>query len=200
MTVPSKAPASAPAPAPAPGTITDLLLEWRGGRATAMDDLVPLLYQAMHQVAARHLGRERSGHTLTPTALVNEAWLRLVDQSRVAAVDRTHFMAVVSRTMRHILVDHARRRLAAKRRVPNDPNLSPAEAAAADHWAVELIALNDALESLAEVDDRLYRVVECRFFGGLTEDETGEVLGVTSRTVHRDWLKARSWLQLALEA
>lgn len=182
-----------------PGTITDLLLEWRDGRTGAQDELVPLLYQAMRQLASRHLGRERSDHTLTPTALVHEAWLRLVDQARVIANDRTHFLALVSRTMRHILVDHARRRLARKRQVPEPVLPSSADLAASDRWAVELIAMNDALDQLQAVDERLYRVVECRFFGGLSEEETGQVLGVSWRTVHRDWLKARRWLELALE-
>lgn len=181
-----------------PGTITDLLLDWRNGRTGAQDDLVPLLYQAMRQLASRHLGRERADHTLTPTALVHEAWLRLVDQARVVANDRVHFMAIVSRTMRFILVDHARRRLARKRQAPEAPLPDPAELAEVDTWAVELIAMNDALERLKDVDERLYRVVECRFFGGLSEEETGEVLGVSWRTVHRDWLKARRWLELAL--
>ncbi|MFN8652189.1 MAG: ECF-type sigma factor [Gemmatimonadales bacterium] len=183
-----------------PGTITDLLLDWREGRTGAQDDLVPLLYQAMRQLASRHLGRERVDHTLTPTALVHEAWLRLVDQARVVANDRVHFMAIVSRTMRFILVDHARRRLARKRQAPDAPLPDAAALAEVDTWAVELVAMNDALERLKAVDERLYRVVECRFFGGLSEEETGEVLGVSWRTVHRDWLKARSWLALALEA
>ncbi len=188
------------APADPTASITDLLLAWRAGREDAMEALVPVLYEAMRRLAERHLGRESDGHTLTPTALVNEAWLRLVDQTRVQVNDRTHFMALVSRTMRHILVDHARRRLAGKRVPPARATLDLASAANADEWAVMLIALDDALLGLAQVDERLYRVVECRFFGGLTEEETGAVLGVTGRTVHRDWLRARSWLQLRLEA
>jgi len=188
-----------PLPADDPGPITDLLLAWRGGQADAMDELVPLLYAAMRRLAERHLERERNGHTLTPTALVNEAWLRLVDQTRVQVNDRTHFLALVSRTMRHILVDHARRRLAGKRMPPPPRSFDLAAAANADEWAVMLITLDDALARLAQVDQRLFRVVECRFFGGLTEEETGAVLGITARTVHRDWLKARSWLQLALD-
>ena len=184
-------------PSPAPGTITDLLLDWREGKAEAMGQLVPILYQAMRQLAGRHLGRERVDHTLTPTALVHEAWLRLVDQTRVAATDRVHFMALVSRTMRHILVDHARRRLAQKRRAPADALPLPSEPG--DAWSLDLIAINDALDRLQTIDERMYRVVECRFFGGLTEEETGQVLGVTWRTVHRDWLKAKRWLELVLE-
>lgn len=187
-------------PAESAGPITDLLLAWREGREEAMEALVPLLYEAMRRLAERHLERERDGHTLTPTALVNEAWLRLVDQTRVQVNDRTHFLALVSRTMRHILVDHARRRLAGKRTPPAPASFDLAAAATADEWAVMLIALDDALAGLAQVDERLFRVVECRFFGGLTEDETAAVLGVTSRTVHRDWLRARGWLQLTLDA
>lgn len=184
-------------PSPAPGTITDLLLDWREGNAEAMGRLVPILYQAMRQLAGRHLGRERVDHTLTPTALVHEAWLRLVDQTRVAVTDRVHFMALVSRTMRHILVDHARRRLAQKRRAPADALPPPSEPG--DAWSLDLIAINAALDRLQTIDERMYRVVECRFFGGLTEEETGQVLGVTWRTVHRDWLKAKRWLELVLE-
>lgn len=188
------------APPPADDSITDLLLAWGAGRSEALDELMPLLYEAMRRLAARQLAGEQAGHTLSPTALVNEAWLRLVDQGRVGIQDRGHFLAIVSRTMRRILVDHARRRMAGKRVAPAIHTFDLAGAASADEWAVTVIALEDALARLATIDDRMHRVVECRFFGGLTEEETAAILGVTARTVHRDWLKARSWLQLALES
>ena len=187
--------ASGPAP-DAPGEITALLRAWRDGDRAAMDDLAPLVYDALHAIAERQLRRERQGHTLTPTALVHEAWLRLAGQ-RADLRDRTHFLAVASRVMRRVLVDHARRGLAGKRVPDARPTLDLA-AASPDEWAVTMIALDDALEQLAAVEPRLVRVVEMRFFGGLTEEEAAEVLGVSARTVHRDWLRARAWLELAL--
>lgn len=186
-----------PSPEPDIGPVTALLRAWAGGDAAAMDRLLPLLYQLLHDVAARHLGREREGHTLTPTALVHEAWMRLAGQGRVSANDRTHFLALASGAMRHVLVDHARRRLALKRTVLPPPTLDLAHASP-EEWAVTVMAVHDALDRLKAVDERLHRVVECRFFGGLTEEETAGVLGVTSRTVHRDWLKAKAWLLVAL--
>jgi RNA polymerase sigma factor (TIGR02999 family) len=179
------------------GEITQWLTAWRAGDPEAMDRLMPLLGDALRTMAARHLRREGIGHTLSPTALVHEAWLRLVDQERATFQDRMHFLAVTSRVMRRVLVDHARRARADKRTAPIaiPDNLS---FASPDEWAVTMLALDVAMEQLAQVDERLARVVECRFFGGLTEEETGEVLGISVRTVHRDWLRARAWLALAL--
>ena len=182
--------------ADAPGEITTLLRAWRAGDRAAMDDLAPLVYDALHAIAERHLRRERSGHTLTPTALVHEAWLRLAGQ-RADLRDRTHFLSVASRMMRRVLVDHARRGLAGKRAPDVRPTLDLATASP-DEWAVTMIALDTALERLGAIDARLVRVVELRFFGGLTEEEAADVLGVSWRTVHRDWLRARAWLALAL--
>lgn len=181
-----------------PGPITDLLRSWSDGNADAMDRLLPLIYQLLHDVAARHLRKESAGHTLTPTALVHEAWMRLASQSRLTITDRTHFLSLASGAMRRVLVDHARRRLADKRVAPPPVESLDLASASPDEWAVTVIAVHDALARLAAVDERLFRVVECRFFGGLTEEETAQVLGVGVRTVHRDWLKARGWLLMAL--
>lgn len=160
---------------------------------------MPLVYAGLRDLAERHLDSERPDHTLAPTELVHEAYLRLVDRSRADARDRSQFFAIASQAMRRVLVDRARRRLALKRgagqaAVSFDDNI-----AAADHDAGTLVALDDALKGLADVDERLARVVECRFFAGLTEDETAETLSVTARTVRRDWVKAKGWLRLALD-
>ena len=164
----------------------------------------PLVYDELCRVAHRHLEREEEGHTLSTTALVHEVYLRLKDHGTGAFNDRTHFFAMAARAMRRILVDHARRHHAAKRgdgarRVP----LESVERLAGDGLAVEeraelLVALDEALVRLAALDARQARVVELRFFGGLTEEETAETLGIGLRTVKRDWAKARSWLYGAL--
>ena len=181
-------------------------------RQAALERLVPLVYGELRRVAHRQLGAERAGHTLNTTALVHEAYLRLADQTRVEWADRAHFFAVAARAMRRILVDYARRHRALRRGGGQRPisldavsdAVSDADAAdggapggvqvAVAERADALVALDEALERLAAVDGRLARVVECRFFGGLTEAETAEVLGVTPRTVTRDWVKARAWL------
>lgn len=186
-----------PDPEPDIEPVTDLLRAWSAGDQGAMDRLLPLLYQLLHDVAARHLRHESPGHTLTPTALVHEAWMRLTVRGHANVNDRSHFLALASGAMRHVLVDHARRRLAGKRTVLAAPALDLATASP-EEWAVTVMAVHDALGQLAAVDERLHRVVECRFFGGLTEEETAQALGVASRTVHRDWLKAKAWLLVAL--
>jgi RNA polymerase sigma-70 factor (ECF subfamily) len=182
---------------PADDDVTALLLAWREGEAGALDRLFPLVYAELRRIARRQLARERAGHTLDTIALVNEAYLKLVDQPRVHWQDRAHFLRVAAWAMRQVLVDHARRHQAMRRggdldRVPLDEEVALAER------EDRLLALDDALEGLAAVDERLSRVVECRYFGGLTEAETAEALGVTSRTVRRDWVKARKWLSLEL--
>ena len=181
-----------------PGPITDLLRSWSNGDHGAMDRLLPLLYELLHDVAARHLRREAVGHTLTPTALVHEAWMRLAAQTRLTINDRTHFLALASGAMRRVMVDHARRRLADKRVAPPPVESLDLTHASPEEWAVTVIAVHDALARLQQVDERLYKVVECRFFGGLTEEETAEVLQVSPRTIHRDWLKARGFDLMAL--
>ena len=176
--------------------ITGLLLALRGGDHPAFDRLFPAVYDELRGIAHRQLGRERPDHTLGTTGLVHEAYLKLVDQTRAQWEDRAHFFAVAASAMRRILVGYARRHRAAKRngtRVTLDDAM-----AVANERAEILVALDEALALLTEVDERLGRVVECRFFGGLTEEETAEALGVTARTVRRDWVKAKAWLSRAL--
>jgi RNA polymerase sigma factor (TIGR02999 family) len=180
--------------------ITRLLVAWSGGDEDALARLTPLVYDALYCVARAYMRRERMGHSLQPTALVNEAYLRLVDSSRVHWRDRTHFLAVAAQLMRRILVDHARGRRARKRggervRV----TLAEIPAAAADP-AIDLIALDDALSKLAQLDPRKARVVELRFFGGLTIDEAARVLNLSGDTLGRDWIAAKAWLRRALRS
>jgi len=179
--------------------ITSLLLERGTGDADMIDRLTPLLYDALRRIAHGQLGVEREGHTLNTTALVHEAYLRLVDQTRVQWVDRAHFLAVAARIMRRILVDYARRYRADKRGGKLDHiDLDLADLAVEDR-SETLIALDDALARLAELNPRLSEVVDCRFFGGMTEDETAAALAVTERTVRRDWVKAKAWLYRELQ-
>ncbi|HEX6669170.1 MAG TPA: sigma-70 family RNA polymerase sigma factor [Gemmatimonadales bacterium] len=179
-------------------SITDLLLQIRGGDPEALNRLFPLVYAQLRLIAHRQLQAERPGHTLGTTGLVHETYLRLVDQTRVEWRDRGHFFALAARAMRRILVDYARRYRALRRggglqRVAFDED----DTAIAERGET-LLALDEALERLAAVNSRLSQVVECRYFGGLTDEETAEALGVTSRTVQRDWAKARGWLYLEL--
>ena len=186
-----------------PGAVTQLLLAWGGGDRSAYDRLVPLVYEELHDMAQRYLRHERSDHTLQPTALVHEAYLRLVDQSSARWNSRAQFFGVAAQAMRRILVDHARGRSTRKRGgdavrvVLGEPD---GDAAAFDGSAVtvprddELIDLDDALRALAVLDPPLVRVVELRYFAGLTVEETAEVLGVSPATVKRDWVAARAWL------
>jgi RNA polymerase sigma factor (TIGR02999 family) len=174
--------------------ITELIVELRAGQAEAWDRLLPLVYDELHRIARRELRCQRGGHTLNTTALVHEAYLKLVDQTRVPYGDRHQFFAIASRAMRQVLIDYARKFRAAKRggdwqRVP----LDEAEISVEER-ADTLLALDEALTRLAAMNERLSRVVECRFFGGLTEEETAAALGITDRTVRRDWTKARLWL------
>lgn len=181
--------------------ITETLRAWRAGDPGAVDRLVPLVYDALSRMAHRQLRLEAPGHTLSTTALVHEAYLRLVDQTRVEWSDRAHFFAVAAQALRRVLVDHARRHHAVRRGGEHRQRLSldefdqsDAACLAAGERADILVALDDALDHLATLDGRQARVVELRFFGGLTAAETAETLGVTSRTVDRDWVKARAWL------
>ena len=176
------------------GPITDRLLELRSGDEHAMERLFPLVYDQLRGIAHNALRHESTGHTLATTDLVHEAYLRLVDQTRVQWADRRHFFAVASQAMRRILVDYARRHGAAKRGGNRRPVTLDESAMSVDDRADTLVALDDALGRLEQLDPRLVRVVECRFFAGFTEEETAEVLGVTDRTVRRDWVKAKGWL------
>lgn len=178
----------------APHQLTDLLLRAGSGDRDALDRIFPFVYDELRRLAHKQLRREVEGHTLSTTALVHEAYVRLVDQSRAGWRDRAHFLAVTATAMRRILVDHARRHRSAKRggtlrRVP----IESAELGAEER-AELLVSLDDALTRLAALDARQAGVVECRFFGGLTEEETAEALGISLRTTKRDWAKAKSWL------
>ncbi len=178
--------------------ITGLLIAWRGGDGHAVDRLFPMVYDELRRIAHRQLRGERPDHTLGTTGLVHEAYLKLVDQTRAQLVDRTHFFSVAARAMRRILVSYARQHRALKRGgAATQVGLSDASLVAAERGDT-LVALDEALSRLAEVDERLTQVIECRFFGGLTEEETAEALGVTARTVQRDWVKAKGWLSRAL--
>jgi len=176
----------------------------------AWDQIVPLVYAELRAIAHRQLQRERESHTLNTTALVHEAFLRLADQPGVRWQNEAHFFAIAARVMRQVLVDYARYHRAAKRGGAHQPmeldaiaarenGSRPIESLQADARADRLVALDEALAGLAALDERLVRIVECRFFGGLTEEETAFALGVTARTVRRDWVKARAWLKRALE-
>jgi RNA polymerase sigma factor (TIGR02999 family) len=180
--------------------VTQLLADWANGDKTALQRLMPLVYEELRAIAHRHMRRERSGHLLQTTALVNEAYLRMVDQRDARLQNRVHFFAIASQLMRRILVDHARRRRRA-RRGGGTFELSLDEAAAASgEPAAEVIALDDALRSLEAIDPRKGRLVELRFFGGLSLEETAEALGVSPRTVMRDWRMAKAWLRREMAA
>src|SRR5919199_366543 len=176
------------------GEVTKLLVDFAAGDREALDRLLPVVYDELRRIARRELRRERVDHTLTTTALVHEAYLTLVDQSRAQPGDRVRFFAVAATAMRRVLIEYARRRRAAKRGGGERPLSLDETAVAATDSAERLLALDDALTRLAALDPRQARVVECRYFGGLTEEETAEALGVTARTVRRDWVKAKGWL------
>jgi RNA polymerase sigma factor (TIGR02999 family) len=177
---------------------TDLLLRASAGDPGAVASMFPLVYDELRRLAHRHLSHEPSGRTLGTTELVHEAYLRLIDQTRVQWTGRTHFMAVAATAMRRILVDRARARRSLKRGGARPPVSLDAVDLATDERADMLVALDDALDQLLELDARQARVVECRFFGGMTEEETAEALGIGLRTAKRDWAKAKSWLYRAL--
>ena len=178
-------------------SITELLLQVRAGDREAMNHLFPLVYRELRRLAHWQLQRERTGHTLDTSALVHETYLKIVDQPRVHWRDRAHFFRVASWSMRRILVDYARSH-GALRRGGGVPPLSLEDELAVAQQSDQLVALDEALERLAAVNARLSQVVECRYFGGLTEAETAEALGITPRTVQRGWKKAREWLALEL--
>ena len=178
--------------------ITELLLAYRSGEQEAYDRLFPLVYEHLRAVAHAQLRRERAGHTLSTTALVHEAYLKLADLARLDVRDRAHFLGVAARAMRQVLVSYARGHRAEKRGGGLEPVDLDAAEVAVEERAEVLIALDEALTRLGALSPRLAQVVECRFFGGLTEEETAQVLGVAERTVRRDWVKARGWLHAEL--
>ena len=181
--------------------VTGLLRRWKEGDGQALEELMPIVYGELRRLAAHYLRLERSGHTLQPTALVHEAYLRLVDQKNVAWQNRAHFFGIAARMMRRILVDHARRRAAAKRDAAllrtGPGHAEPAEDP--DHEP-EILAVHEALTELEQLDARQARIVELRFFGGLSVEETAETAGVSTATVKREWRTARAWLRRELDS
>src|SRR6266550_1378378 len=180
--------------------LTGLLIEWREGDRAALDKLTPLVYDELRRIAHRYVQRERNGHTLGTTALVNEAYLRLAGQNKIEWQNRAHFFAVTAQVMRHVLIDHARRRHYAKyggdvQRV----SLAEAELMSRER-ARELVELDEALDGLAKIDLRKSRVVELRYFGGLGLEETADVLQISVMTVRRDWRAAKAWLFRRMKA
>jgi RNA polymerase sigma factor (TIGR02999 family) len=183
-----------------PDDVTGLLAAWRGGRDEALDDLIPVVYGELRRLARQQLRRERPDHSLQPTALTHEAFLRLFGTRQVSWQNRTHFFAVAATLMRRLLVEHARKRGAARRggpatRVALDEARSPV--ASPD---VDVMALHEALDGLEQIDPRQSRIVELKYFGGMTNEETAEVLGLSPATVKREWSVAKLWLRRALES
>ncbi len=180
--------------------IDRLLADWGQGNEEAREALIPVVYNELRRQARRHLRGERPDHTLESAALVNEAYLRLVREGAPPWQNRAHFFGVAAQLMRHILVDHARKRIAAKRgagapMLALDPEMIPA----AQKQGVDLVALDDALEKLAAIDPRQTRLIELRFFGGLSIEEAALVLGISPATVKREWVTARAWLRRELK-
>jgi RNA polymerase sigma factor (TIGR02999 family) len=179
---------------PSTQQVTKLLRDWSNGDQSALEQLTPLVYGELRRLAGRYLRKERPDHTLQSTALVHEAFIRLVDQREVKWQNRAHFFGVAAQMIRRILVDHARSRQANKRG-SGAPKLSLDEALATpERRDLDLLALDDALNSLAKIDPQQARIVELRFFTGLTVEETAEVLGISPATVKRDWVTAKAWL------
>jgi len=182
-----------------PVGVTQLLKDWNGGDQAALDRLMPLVYAELRRLANNYLRRERANHTLQPTALVNEAYMRLVDQRNAHWQNRAQFFGVAAQLMRRILVDHARLHQALKRGGSDQERLSLTNVErVADKPDIDLLALHEALNELSEVDPQQSRIVELKFFGGLSIEETAEVLGIGHATVERDWKMARAWLRRKL--
>lgn len=175
--------------------ITRMLKDWSGGNRDALDKLLPFVYDELHRQASRYLHRERHDHTLQTTALINEAYMKLIDQSEVEWQNRAHFFAIAAQTMRRILVDYARTRKREKRGGDDVKlQLDDAMNVSAKEKSIDLVALDEALNRLAEFDERQAKVVELRYFSGMTEEETAEVLNISTATVRRDWNMAKAWL------
>ncbi len=181
-------------PSCSPHEITQLLAEWSNGNQTALDKLYPLVYGELHKMARRYMNRERQGHTLQTTALINEAYVRLVDQKQVHWQNRAHFFAISAQIMRRILIDHARRYDYAKRGGGAQKISLDETAIMAVEPAAGLVLLDEALRRLGEIDPRRSQVVELRYFGGLNNEEIAGVLKISENTVTRDWNMARAWL------
>lgn len=175
--------------------VTQLLNDWSGGDQAARDRLMPLVYDELHRLAHQYMKRESKGHTLQTSALVNEAFVKLIDQKNVRWQNRAHFFAIAAQLMRRILVDHARSRQAAKRGGGMNPVAFDDCLYVSDERSAEVVAVHEALEQLAQFDRRKGQIVELRFFGGLSIEETAEILGVSPGTVMRDWTLAKAWLR-----
>jgi RNA polymerase sigma factor (TIGR02999 family) len=180
--------------------VTQLLREWNDGSASARDEVLALVYEPLREIAERHLRREREGHTLQPTALVHELYLKLIQQRRVTWQDRTHLLAVAAQVMRRILIDYARKRGRDKRGGSMVPVALMDALDVQVEMNVDLLTLDDALEGLAAIFPEQARIVELRFYGGLTIDETAHALGISPATVSREWTMARAWLHRTLSA
>ena len=184
----------------APAQVTRLLNDINAGRTGAREELVPVVYDELRILAESYMRKERPGHTLQPTALVNEAWMKLADQTRVEWKGRAHFFGIAAQAMRRILVDHHRKRSAARRGGGGTSVTLVDGPAETFQDPLDFIALDEALEELAELDPRAARIVELKFFGGLSVEETAEVLDVSTPTVKRDWRTAKAWLYQRLGA
>lgn len=177
-----------------PAEITQLLIAWRNGEARALDELMPLVHRELKRIARNYMRRQRVGHTLQTTALVNEAFVRLVDSNKVNWQDRSHFFAISAQLMRRILVDIARRKNSSKRGGDRVQVTLADEVKAAPGHDTDVVALDEALKRLAQLNSRQCQIVELKYFGGLTEEEIAETLEISVRTVRRDWNLARAWL------
>jgi RNA polymerase sigma-70 factor (ECF subfamily) len=182
------------------GEVTRLLAEVRLGRSDALDRLMSLVYRELHRIASHQMRGERAGHTLQPTALVHEAFLRLVEQNHDNLQSRTQFFGVAAQLMRRLLVDHSRRRRAGKRGIPVTLNEEIYQRGSGTDRTEEILAVDEVLARLAELDPRQARVVELRYFGGLSVEETAEVMGMATRTVKLDWAMAKGWMKSQLSA
>jgi RNA polymerase sigma-70 factor, ECF subfamily len=178
--------------------ITELLLKWSAGDKAALEQLIPIVYPELRRLARRYMRREAAVHTLQTSALINEAYLRLVDQKGIEWQDRAHFFAVAAQVMRHILIDHARSHRYGKRGAGAQHVALDNVAIVSEERAAEFIALDDALTNLAVLDERKTKIVELRFFGGLTVDEIAEVMRISPITVKREWRSAKAWLHLEI--
>lgn len=179
--------------------ITQILHEWSEGKREALDKLMPLVYDELHRQAARYLRRERTNHTLQTTALINEAYLKLIDQKQIVWESRTHFFALAANAMRQILVDYARKKYSQKRGGEMEKlQLDESLTVAADEKTVDLIALDEVLTRLEEIDEQQAKVVELRYFSGLSLEETAEALHISRSTAAREWSMARAWLHREL--
>lgn len=183
---------------PSPDEVTELLIAWSNGDQAALDRLMPLVYDELRRIARRYMSHQSPGHTLQTTELIHEAFLKLVRQPEKHWRNRAHFLGVAAQAMRHILVDYARSRQCAKRGSAVQVVSLDEAAVVSEERAAEIVALDDALSRLAEIDLRKSRIVEMRYFGGLSVEETAEVLGVSPDTVMRDWRLAKTWLRREL--